>query len=414
MAASILNSKYYISSKISLIYLIVSSVYIIFSDRIIELIFINTISVETLTAIETYKGLAFVFVTSVILFILIQREIKAKRESIHKLELQKQDLLNLTEENERVKKRLQERNIYIETILKYLPIGLAVNKIDDGNTIYMNENFTEIYGWPEKELDNLDNFFENVYPDEGYRKILKEKVLKDIDSGDPNRMHWEGIEITTFSGEKKIINAQNIPVYKQNLMISIVQNVTKQKVTERRIKESEEKFRAIFENSLTAIFIANDKGDYISVNDAAVKMFGYTKEEFLTMNVGNLTVVSGDAGQKYKEYLTKGQDKGELEFFKKTGEQRTGLYHAIRVSENFNLSVMMDITEMKNRERELKRSELLLNETGELSKVGGWDLDLKTMTLYFSKETYRIHEIPEGTQLKVEDAIIFMHRKPVN
>ena len=271
----------------------------------------------------------------------------------------------------------------------------------------MNNNFTKIYGWPEKELNNIDHFFEKVYPDEVYQKMLKERVLKDIESGDPNKMRWEGIEITTSSGDKKIINAQNIPVYEQNLMISTVQDVTEQKKVENKIRESEKKFRAIFENSLTAILIADDKGDYISVNDAAVKMFGYSSDEFLKMNVGNLTIPSGDIKQKYKEYLERGYEMGELDFIIKTGEHRTGLYHAIRVSGNFNLSVMMDITELKNHERELKRSELLLNETGQLSKVGGWDLDLKTMTPYFSKETYRIYEIPEGTPPKIEDGINF-------
>lgn len=407
MAANIQNSKYYFSAKISLIYLIVSSFYIIFSDHIITLTFNKALSVETLTTIETYKGLTFVFVTSVILFVLIQREINAKRKSIHELELQKQHLIQLSAENDIVKKRLQERNIYIETILNYLPIGLAVNKIHEGDTIYMNKNFTEIYGWSEMELDNPDTFFKNVYPDEGYRKTIKERVFEDIKSNDPKRMRWEGIEITTSSGKKKFINAQNIPVNDQNLMISIVQDVTKQKRTEEKIRESEKKFRAIFDNSLTAIFIADDKGDYISVNDAAVDLFGYTKEEFLNMNVGNLTTPSGDIKKKYQEYLEIGYEIGEMDFIIKTGEHRTGLYHAIRVSENFNLSVMMDITGLKNREYELERSELFLNETGQLSKVGGWDLDLKTMTPYFSKETYRIYEIPEGNPPKVEDGINF-------
>lgn len=407
MAKSKLYSRYYISLKISLIYLVISATYIVFSDHIITSIFEKNLSVEHLTTIQTYKGLGFVFITSVFLFVLIQREIKAKRIYIRELENQKDSLLGLAEENEMVKKRLQDRNIYIETILKNLPLGLAVNKIDDGKTIFMNNKFTKIYGWPENYLDTQTSFFNHVYPDENYRRTIKKQILEDIESGDTKRMRWEGIEITTRSREKRLVNAQNIPVYKQNLMISLVQDVTRQKRTEKRIIESEKRFRAIFENSLTALLVTNDTGDYLSVNEAAIEMFGYPREEFLSMNVRDLKVFPDNLEQKYKKYIKKGLEKGELDFQTKTGEARTGLYHAVRVSENFNFSAIMDITDLKKHERELRRSELLLNETGQLSKVGGWDLDLKTMTPYFTSETYRIYEIEEEKPPRVEDGINF-------
>ena len=275
------NIKYFGSLKISLIYLLISSVYIIFSDRIVVLIFGNTLSVEMLTTIEIYKGLGFVFVTSIILFVLIQRETKAKRKSIHELELQKENLLNLTEENEKVKSRLQDRNVYIETILKYLPIGLAVNKMDDGNTVFMNKNFTDIYGWPEKDLVNLESFFESVYPDEEYRNMIRERVLEDINSGDPNRMRWYGIEITTSSGEKKFINAQNIPVFDQNLMISTVIDITEQKNANLKLKESEEKYKLLAENTTDVISLLDTDGRFLYVSPSGTTASGYEPNEVL-------------------------------------------------------------------------------------------------------------------------------------
>ncbi len=65
------------------------------------------------------------------------------------------------------------------------------------------------------------------------------------------------------------------------------------------------------------------------------------------------------------------------------------------------------IHQLEQKNKELERSEFLLNETGSLAKVGGWDLDLKTMTTYFSEETFRIYEIPMGTPPAVEDGIKF-------
>lgn len=58
---------------------------------------------------------------------------------------------------------------------------------------------------------------------------------------------------------------------------------------------------------------------------------------------------------------------------------------------------------------ELQRKEKLLNDTGELAKVGGWEVDLVTMIPKWTNETFRIHELPIGAEVTLEDAINFYH-----
>jgi len=105
---------------------------------------------------------------------------------------------------------LRERNAYIEAILDNLPIGLSVNSIADGKAIYMNAAFEEIYGWPKNILTDVEAFFTHVYPDPDYRGDIKEKVLSDIAGGDPSKMRWDNVRITTQTGTSKFITAINI------------------------------------------------------------------------------------------------------------------------------------------------------------------------------------------------------------
>lgn len=51
-----------------------------------------------------------------------------------------------------------------------------------------------------------------------------------------------------------------------------------------------------------------------------------------------------------------------------------------------------DVTERKNRERERIIANQLLQESQKIAKVGGWELNLETGLLYWTDETYRIHE----------------------
>jgi diguanylate cyclase (GGDEF)-like protein/PAS domain S-box-containing protein len=68
-----------------------------------------------------------------------------------------------------------------------------------------------------------------------------------------------------------------------------------------------------------------------------------------------------------------------------------------------------DVSQRRLAEDALARAADLQKRTGELAKVGGWEIDLQAMTLTWTSEVYRIHEldIGSGIQPSLEDAIAF-------
>lgn len=132
---------------------------------------------------------------------------------------------------------LQQRNIFIETMLEHAPIGFAVNLMDTGAATFVSKKFDAIYGVPVGSLGSIDDYFEKVYLDPVFRERIRERMLTDIASGDPDRMQWENIPIATENGEKKIVTALNIPLPEQNLMISTVQDVTERWRAEDEIRK---------------------------------------------------------------------------------------------------------------------------------------------------------------------------------
>ncbi len=138
----------------------------------------------------------------------------------------------------RSEQKLRQRNQFISTVLDNLPIGLAVNYIDEGTATYMNTKFEEIYGWPKEELQDMEDFFNKVYPNEHSRRSIKQRVVEDIRSGDPQRMQWTDLQITTCTGQNKIIEAKNIPLYEQGLMISTVQDVTETRRMQNQLEQA--------------------------------------------------------------------------------------------------------------------------------------------------------------------------------
>jgi PAS domain S-box-containing protein len=77
------KTKFYLPFKIAFLYFLISGIYIIFSDKVLE----NTLSPEVVTKFQSYKGLGFVFVTSSLLFISIKKILKKIKVSEQKYRL---------------------------------------------------------------------------------------------------------------------------------------------------------------------------------------------------------------------------------------------------------------------------------------------------------------------------------------
>ena len=65
--------------------------------------------------------------------------------------------------------------------------------------------------------------------------------------------------------------------------------------------------------------------------------------------------------------------------------------------------------ERRKTENELKEREELLNATGAMAKVGGWELDAKTLVVTWTEQTHRIHEVPLDYKPPLDEALNFYH-----
>ncbi|KKK86899.1 hypothetical protein LCGC14_2758630, partial [marine sediment metagenome] len=66
-------------------------------------------------------------------------------------------------------------------------------------------------------------------------------------------------------------------------MVGTVQDITEQEVIQETLRESEEKYRTLFDNAADAIVISDEEGNFLEVNRVACERFGYSKEEFTHM-----------------------------------------------------------------------------------------------------------------------------------
>ena len=190
--------------------------------------------------------------------------------------------------------------------------------------------------------------------------------------------------------------------------------VLRRKVRRKTAKLSEQGnlMKSIINGTTDAVFIKDTMGRYVVVNDEVVRLFGkpraeiigrddthfFSPEDARLLRSNDREVMVGDGVVTNEEHITTG-DQSRVYLATK------GPLHDEQGAVSGLFGISRDITPFKRAELETRRYSQLLKRTGEIALVGGWELDLATMKLFWSELVYQIHEIDPGTEISVEAAI---------
>ncbi|MGZ9735960.1 PAS domain S-box protein [Flavobacterium sp. GNP002] len=283
-----------------------------------------------------------------------------------------------------------------------------------------------IYEIDMKPDQNLFQEFLNLFSKEDVAFFLN-KIDQSID--DKKQFEVEQSVILS-DNSKKWIHAIVIPVLDNSGNVYALrgntQDITIKKHKEESIKdqeaavieyklksieeESNAKFKYYIENAPDGVFVLNELGNYLEVNEAATVLSGYSREELLTMKFGDLSITPNYEAyfQDYKNLVHDGVGKKELRARHKLGHVRWWSVEAIKVSENRFLGFVKDITEKKDAEELVIKNEkrfraLLENNQDVVSLV-----DEKLNVLFRSESAKRITGWSHD-EFEILSAIEFVH-----
>jgi PAS domain S-box-containing protein len=283
------------------------------------------------------------------------------QQLIHELQVHQIELEMQNEELRRVKLQLAEaRDKYVD-LYDLAPVSYFTL---DKNAVVMEVNLAgaDLLVVDRRSLINK-SFTRFVAPDFQDRFYFHRQRVVETDSRQTCELKLLKNDGTEFYG---LLESIAVPDAEEDIrqFRTAITDLTNQRRTETELRESEEKYRELFENESDAVMIFDAETlRFEDANRATLDIYGYSKEEFLTLTVAEVSAEKEKTRVAVKKI--KDEESGSqyvpLRYFRRKdgsvfpGEIKAGDF--ISKGRKKIIGAIRDITERMNAQQDLKKSE---------------------------------------------------------
>ena len=273
---------------------------------------------------------------------------------------------NLKQSEVSVKESEEKYRTIVEQSLE----GIVMVRDQPPKFIFANATFAKIFGYTSREIMALSpqEIYEMVHPDD--QEMFFRRFSDRLDGKKPpSRYEFRGI-----TKDKRTvwleISSSLIAYQGKPAVLALFSDITGRKQAEEARGRSEEKYRNLFESVSDALFFIDNVGTILEANHAAIELFGYSREELLTMKLADLSTEP----EKAREGVEKGLRLVPLRFYR----GKDGVAFPVEITagnffwkeKEFRIAAIRDITWRRKAEEERAKLEIQLQQSRKMEAVG--------------------------------------------
>ncbi len=368
--------------NVVLSYLVVSGLWILLSDHALEMI---TPEGAVRTRISILKGWFFVSVTTAALYLLMRRLVSQS--------------IDVLEREMRLQVERRQAMALLDSFVSSSSDPMFA-KDTDGRYVLFNPEACRLLNTTEAAVLGRDD--RSVHPPaealqvmENDRRVMQENHVIRFEE-----------RLLTADGERIYLSTKG-PMHDAAGQViglyGVARDITERFRAEAALRESEARFRAMFEQSPVAYQSLDEQGRFLDVNPVLCELLGYVPEQLIGRLFGDVWMPSArdDFPSCFASFLQKGLVQREIRLQHRDGHEVV-VWLVGRIQRDFDgrfvctHCILADITERTAVASALKEREELLREMGEMAHIGAWSLDVASGRVTSTDEVMRIHDIAPG------------------
>lgn len=272
----------------------------------------------------------------------------------------------------------------------------------DGAFRTVSSQWTQLLGMSEDEIYR-SSLLELIHADERAETI---RAFSKLSSQNRETIHYES-RVLCGGGNYRWLSWHIVSDPAASHVYALATDITEQ-------KRLEELFHVTLESAPIGMLMSDTSGRIRLCNAQAETEFGYSRDELMGQPVEMLVPerYREQHNQERHNYLMHpvtrqmGADR-ELFARRKDGAEfpvEIGLHPVETTEGTYILAIILDITERKRARQMLERHSNLMEVAEHTALVGGWEYDLVTDELYWTRETYRIHGLDPDSWIPTVEA----------
>ncbi len=246
------------------------------------------------------------------------------------------------------------------------PIAICITTLKEGRFIDVNEAYLRLTGFERDEVigrigEELGIWASSEDRAKWVARFLKEGSIRGIQS-----------PFVTASG--KILHTlafyEQIELEGEACILSLFYDTTTETEARELLRRTAETYEGMFNSVTEAIYVQNEKGEFLNVNEGAVKMYGYPRDFFIGKTPEVLSAPGKNNMEAVKQAVQRAFE-GIPQQFEFWGKRSNGeifpkdvrLYKGTYFGQNVVFAIAQDITERRNaqdaQERQLRELTVL-------------------------------------------------------
>jgi PAS domain S-box-containing protein len=292
-------------------------------------------------------------------------------------------------ERQRVEKALREREQHLRTVIEATPACVKIVAAD-GTLLEINQSGLEMLEAesPEQVLGRCS--YELVMPE--YREAFR-ALNESVCQGNKGCLEFE---ITGLKGTRRWMVTHAVPLAYPGsgelVQLAITFDTTEQKRAEEALRNSERHYRLLFEANPHPMWVIDlETLAFLAVNEAAVRHYGYTREEFLSMTLKDIRPPE-DIPELLSNLAKVHQEMDRAGIRRHRKKDGTIIYveiisHALSFAgRRARLVLANDVTERRRAEEALRQSEERYRKIIEQMTDAYWETDLAGNYTFFNDQ----------------------------